>query len=366
MKVICSRKDLYEGVQAAARAVSSRTSLPILGHLLIKTEEDSIKIAATDFEIGIECVVEAEVEDPGSLTTPAKVISEILSSLPDADIALSSDEVNAVTLQCGTSEYNMLGLAPDEFPILPNIEEDASTKIDPDILAEGIKKTSFAISTDEARAVLTGVLIDGSENGIRFVSTDTHRLSVYDCETAAIANAFTAIIPGRVMNELARLLPESGDGVGLAISTNQAKFICGKTTLVCRLIEGQYPNYQRVLPDNVPNRFIVPTAHLLQSVKRIEIVARENSHKTVVNSENGKLVMTAESGSVGRAREEVEVIKEGEDIRMAFNARYLADILSVIDTEAVVIETAGEVSPALITPQGQDNFKHVLMPMQLD
>lgn len=365
MKVICSRKDLYEGVQAAARAVSSRTSLPILEHLLIKTDDDKVKIAATDFEIGIECVVEAEVEDAGALTAKAKVLSEILASLPDADIVLSSDETNAVTLQCGSSEYNMPGLAPDEFPVLPELEEEVRTMLDSDILAEGIKRTAFAISSDEARAVLTGVLIDGSENGLRFVSTDTHRLSVYDCSTAAVETPYTAIVPGRAMNELARLLSATNH-VELMICANQAKFGCGKVTLLCRLIEGQYPNYQRVLPESAPNKLIVPTAHLLQSVKRIEIVARENSHRTILKSENGKLLITAESGSVGRAREEVEVIREGIDIKMAFNARYLVEVLNVIDSEAVVIETAGEVSPALITPQGQDNFRHVLMPMQIE
>ncbi|MCX8053879.1 MAG: DNA polymerase III subunit beta, partial [Armatimonadetes bacterium] len=175
MKAICARKELHEGVQTAGRAVSARTSLPILGHLLIKTEEDRLRLAATDLELGLECVVEANILEPGALTIPARVFSEVLAALPDTDVQLSVDESGMVNLKCGSSEFAILGLPAEEFPMLPEVLEEVKFKIEHDVLREGVEKTSFAISPDESRAILTGILLQITENGLKMVATDTHR-----------------------------------------------------------------------------------------------------------------------------------------------------------------------------------------------
>lgn len=366
LKVICGRKELYEGVQTAARAVSPRTSLPILGHLLIKAEDDKLTIAATDLEIGMECVVDGKISEEGALTVPARVLTEVLASLPDTGVELSVDETNTVSVKCGTSDFSILGLPPEEFPILPEVREEVRFVIESDVLKEAVKKTSFAISPDESRAILTGVLMQVTDAGLKLVATDTHRLCVQDCPLVESVGTVNAIVPGRAMNELTRIIPESLDKVEVTISASQVKFDVGNTYLISRLIEGQFPNYERVIPQEFNKKITVPTGQFLNSVKRVAIVARENSQRMMVMSENGTLTITAESGSVGRAHEEVEVLIEGEDIKMAFNARYLLDVLGVLDTEAIEMELTGDVSPAVIKPQGSEDYTYVLMPMQLD
>lgn len=364
-KIICARKDLYEGVQVVGRAVSARTSLPILGHLLISAEEGRIRIAATDLEIGMECVVEANVQEQGSMTVPARVFGEVLASLPETDVLLSVDESNTVNIKCGTSEFSILGLPPEEFPMLPEVREEVSFTIERDKLRDGIKKTSFAISADESRAILTGVLLQVSESGLKMVTTDTHRLCVQDCPLVEARGVMNAIVPGRAMNEILRIVPEGEGTVEVGISNSQVVFKIDDTVLISRLIEGQFPNVEKVIPTQHTKKLIIPTEQFLQSMKRVSIVARENSNRTILQTVEGRIVLTAESGNVGTAHEEVEIVKEGEDIKMAFNARYLLDVLGVVETEALEVELTGEVSQAVFKPQGSDDYLYVLMPMQV-
>lgn len=365
MKVICARKDLFEGVQIASRAVSARTSLPILGHLLIAAEGDKLRISATDLEIGMECVVEANVQEAGSMTVPARVFGEVLASLPETDVALSVDESNAVSIKCATSDFSILGLPAEEFPMLPEVREEVSFTIDRDTLREGIRRTSFAIGIDESRAILTGILMQVTENGLKLVSTDTHRLCVLDCPLVEVRGTVNAIVPGRAMNELPRIVPEGEGTVSVGISSSQIKFKIGDTVLISRLIEGQFPNFEKVIPTEHNKTLLIPVQQFEQSLRRIAIVARENSNRAVVQTDDGKLTITAESGSVGKAHEEVEIVKEGDDTKMAFSARYLLDVLGVIDTENIEMELSGEVNQALIRPQGQEEYLYVVMPMQV-
>ncbi len=366
MKVICARKDLYEGVQTAGRAVSPRTSLPILGHLLMTAEEDKLRIAATDLEIGMECIVEANIQEQGSLTVPAKVLTEFLAALPETDVTISVDDSNTVEVCCGTSTFSILGLPAEEFPMLPEVRAEVSFTIENDVLRDSIKNTAFAISQDESRAILTGILIQVTENGLKLVSTDTHRLCVQDAPLVESLGTVNAIVPGRAMNEIIHVIPGGAGTIDVKIAPNQIMFSVGSTTLISRLIEGQFPNYEKVIPKEHNRKLTVPTAQFMQSVKRIAIVARENANRAILSTENGTLILTAESGNVGRAHEEVEVIKDGEDVRIAFNSKYLLDVLSVIETEAIEVELSGEVSPAVIRPQGKDDYTYVLMPMQLE
>lgn len=365
MKVICSRKDLFEGVQTAARAVSSRSSLPILGHLLIRTQEDKISIAATDLEIGIECLTPATIEEAGSLTAPARVFSEILSTLPDSDVVLTVDEGNRVTLKCGTSDYQILGLPQEEFPMLPEVKDDISFTIDAGVLKSAVQRTIFAVSQDESRASLTGVLFLLEDGGLRMVSTDTHRLSLVDCTPTGSKGEATAIIPGRALNELQRVVEPTEEPVSVSVSQSQILFNVDGTVLVSRLIEGQFPNFQKVIPQEHEKTLTVPTEQLLQSVRRAAIVAREDANRIVLRTTDSKLTVTAASNTVGSAYEEVDVVRDGDDVEMAFSSRYLLDFLGVIETEAVEMLLTGNLSPALLKPQGDESYHYVLMPMQI-
>ncbi len=292
-------------------------------------------------------------------------MAEVLNALPETDVALSVDENYAVGIKCATSDFSILGLPPEEFPMLPEVREEVSFTIDRDTLREGIRRTSFAIGLDESRAILTGILMQITEAGLKLVATDTHRLCVLDCPLTDVRGEVNAIVPGRAMNELPRIVPEGEGTVSVGISSSQVKFKVGETMLISRLIEGQFPNFEKVVPTEFTKKLIIPREQFEASLKRVAIVARENSNKAIVETDDGKLTITAESGTVGKAHEEVEIVKEGEDTKMAFSARYLLDMLAVVDTEAVEMELTGEVNQALLRPQGNDEYLYVVMPMQV-
>lgn len=365
MKVICARKDLFEGVQTAARAVSPRTSLPILGHLLISAKEDKLHIVSTDLEIGLECWVEANVQEEGAMTVPARMLNEILTVLPETDVVLSVDESHTVSLKCANSSYTILGLSPEEYPALPQVEKEVSFTVDYDMLRDGIRKSLFAVSEDESRAVLTGVLMQVTESDLKLVATDTRRLCMWECPLTDGQGMMNAVVPGRAMHELLRILPEGDGSVDVGISSGQIVFKIDDTVLISRLIEGQYWNFEKIIASDYAKKLIVPTQQLLQSLKRVAIVARENLNRVAIETEDNRLIISAESGTVGTAREEVDVVKTGGDVKMAFNVRYLIDVLSVIETEAVEIELGGEISQTAVRGQAQDNYIYVVMPIRL-
>lgn len=249
--------------------------------------------------------------------------------------------------------------------MLPDVVEETSFTVDRDILISGVKKTAFAVGADESRAILTGILMQINENGLKLVSTDTHRLCVLDVPLIESHGATNAIVPGRALNDLARVIPEEQGAVSVGISASQIKFTADDIVLVSRLIEGQFPNFERVIPTEHTKTLIIPTQQFEQSLRRASIVARDNANRIIARTDNGNLTITAESGSVGSAHEEIEIVKQGEDTKMAFSARYLLDVLGVIETEAIEMELSGEVNQALIRPQGQYDYLYVVMPMQV-
>jgi len=365
MRIICTRKDLFDGVQTAGRAISTRSSLPILSHLLMKAEGESLCIAGTDLEVGMECVVPVAVQQEGSLTVPARLVQDMLAALPETEIALSMEESSRVKIKAGTSDYTLNALPPEEFPALPEVAGDIGFTIRASVLHDAIRRSIFAVSVDESRPFLTGVLLVLAEGGVRFVATDTHRLTVLDAELIRAQGEASVIVPGRAMNEVLRLLSDEEGEVGVSISGTQILFQVGSVKLVSRLIEGQFPNYERVVPKEYDKKLIVPTEEFLASVKRASILVRDNSNRAVLRTDDGKLIITAESGAVGRAYEEVEVVREGDDVHMAFNAKYLLDFLGVLDTDAVEMRLTGPLNSALMMPEGREDYVYVVMPMQL-
>ncbi|MCL6518940.1 MAG: DNA polymerase III subunit beta [Armatimonadetes bacterium] len=365
MKAICARKDFYEGVQTVSRAIAGRSALPILNNVLIKSEDGHLRLVAFDLELGMQSVIPATIETEGALTVPARVLAEVLATLPDLDVVLSVDENNSVNLKCEKSDYTILGLPPEEFPALPDVPDDQSFEITQAALRNMIKQTIFAVSPDESRAILTGVLLVLKGDEIRLAATDSHRLAI---RTSPVANAkgeTSCIIPGRALNELGRMLGEEDTPVKVAISESQIKFTVGDVTMVSRLIEGQFPNYERVIPTACQRKLTMPAEGLLSRIRRASIVARENANRVILKTEGDKLMVTAESGDVGKAYEEIEIVKEGDDIEIAFNAKYLIDFLSALDTEGVSFELNGPLEPGLLRQVGKEDYIYVVMPMQI-
>ena len=365
MKAICSRKDLHEGVQTVSRAVAGRSALPILNNVLIKTEDDHLRLMSFDLEMGIECSIPATIEDAGALTVPARVLGEFLATLPESEVILSVNEQNAVNVKCEKSDYTILGLPPEEFPALPDVPDEHSFEISQAVLKDMIKQTIFCVSPDESRAILTGILLILNSDGIRLVGSDGHRLALRDSQVSNASGEATAIVPGRALGEVGRMLEDEDTGVNVSIAESQIKFQIDGTSVVSRLIEGQFPNYDRIIPQQSDKKLTMPAESLLSTVRRASIVARENANRIILRTEGDRMTVTAESGDVGKAYDELDIVKEGDDIEIAFNAKYLVEYLSVVDTEGIAMELSGPLNAGVIKQVGKDDYLYVVMPMQI-
>ncbi len=372
LKAVCARKDLYEAVQTVGHAVSGRTSLPILSHILIEAEGDALKLTATDLELGISLMLPAaRVETAGGLTAPSRILTELLGALPEGDVTLNVDLTHAVRLNCDRSDYKILGLPAEEYPKLPEVKDENGFSIPQKLLRDMIKKTIFAVSPDEARAILTGILIALEGDTIRFVSTDTHRLAV---RTATVNNARgsqNAIVPARAMNELMRILSDEDGEVEVTMSGNQIRFITPQgITVISRLIEGQFPNFERVIPTQHEKKLTLQTQPFQRAVRRAAIVARNNANRVILKTLDDRLAIRAESNLDGTAYEEVEVAREGDDVEIAFNAKYVLDVVGVLDEEGLTLDMTEPLKPGVVRPIREDNsapgeYLCVLMPMQI-
>ena len=376
LRATSPRKELFEGIQTVGKAVATRSSLPILTHVRIAAKDGKVSMMATDLEMWMEHTLPGVgITEDGAATAPARNFTELLAAMPDADVSVTvEDETNTLHLRCLKANYKLLGLSADEFPLLPQVQEDSRFVIDRETLKDAIKQTIFATSTDETRAILTGVLVVFQGDSLKLVATDTHRLAVRDCPVKEGSGSASAIVPSRAMNELLRIIGNEEGEIVVTLSGNQIQFQVddasgSKTTLISRLIDGQFPNYERVIPAQATKTLTVERAPLAAAVKRASIVARDSASRVVLRTtEDGdKLTITAESGSVGNAYEEVEVARTGDDtpVEIAFNAKYLADVLNVLDTEGLHIELTEPLRPGVIRPTDTADYLCVLMPMQV-
>lgn len=377
LKAVCERKDLFEGVQTVGHAVSGRTPLPILSHILVQAEENALRLVATDMELSISLAIPARVEEAGGLTAPARLLTELLGTLPDKDVAISVDRSHAVKVKCDRSDYKLLGLPADEYPGIPEVKDETSFRVPQRVLRDMIKQTIFAVSADEARAILTGILVVFEENTLKFVATDTHRLAVRSAPVTGGHGAQSAIVPARAMTELQRILVDEDGDVLVRLSENHAQFITpGREgaegiSLVSQLIQGQFPNYQRVIPTQHTKKLTLETGPVLRAVRRASIVARENANRVILKTLDDHLTITAESSMQGAAYEEVEVVREGDDVEIAFNAKYLMDVLGVVDEEGFHLELTEPLKPGLLRPAADTGdgaageYLCILMPMQI-
>lgn len=367
LKAVVERGTLYEAAQVVARAVSGRSTLPVLNNVFIEGEQDKLRLVATDLELGIEAEVEARVGEAGALTVPARILTEVIANLPDEDVELEVDEGNAVSVKCARSSYSIRGLPSEEFSTLPDLVDPISLELAQSALREVIQETSFAASPDETRPILTGALFALSPEQMRVVATDTHRLALRELPAVpGIDEERTVIVPVRILNEVARILqPESEEPAHVRVTDTQVQFLVNAISLQSRLIEGQFPNYEKVLPDSFERQVTVSVEALQHALRRALIVAREDANRVVLSAKEGVMTITADSQDVGRGQEEVEVSLEGEAVEIAFNARYLLDVLSVIETENAEIQLTGALNPGTIRPEGDTSYTYVLMPMQI-
>jgi DNA polymerase-3 subunit beta len=328
-------------------------------------------MVAYDMEIGAQSAVPVEEEEEGALTVPARVLSDVVASLPDATVQMHSENRSVLELTCGRSQYTIHGLPAEEFPALPEVVAAEGFEISQAAARDLIRSTIFAASADEARAILTGVLLRWDGDGVKMIATDSYRLAVKSVPADEVkqtgAAKWQVIIPARALQELNRMLDPGAEKtpVRAHASEQQIVFEVGPYTLVSRLIEGQFPNYERVIPTDTQRSIQVRRDDLLGAIKRAAIVARAEASKLVFRTREGVLTISAESGDVGRAHEELAATVEGEEIEIAFNAEYLTDVLGVMQSDTVIWHFTGPLSSGLLKAADDPDYLYVVMPMQL-
>ncbi len=367
MKVSCTQENLQKGIQIVSHMAGARTTLPVLNNVLLKTEKGRLKLSATDLEIGISTWVGAKVDLDGSITCPARLISEYISTNTDKTISLELKGTE-VKLTSDHFKANIKGIESSEFPLIPDVKEGNLIEVSAIDLKDAISKTVIACALDETRPVLAGVYIMAENNKLKMVSTDSYRLAEKTITLQnKIPNKFTLIVPQRTMVEIGRLIDDSLEKVEIKIGENQVQFGLGPTEVVSRLIEGSFPDYEQIIPSTIKTKIEFNKAEFTNAIKMASFFAREsaNNVKLVLKKPN-KIEIVAVSPQVGDNTSEISAEIDGDEHAIAFNAKFLLDGLQVMASEKVGLELAGQLSPGILRPSKDQNYLYIIMPLRMD
>jgi len=363
MKFRVAKEAFLEGLQQVQSVVSTRTTLPILSNVLIEASAGGLRLTTTDLDVGVSGSVQAEVEKDGSTTLPARRLATIIRELPAEEVEVSVDAKNVATIISGPSRFKILGLADEEFPALPDLTGAREFQFQQATLKDGLKKTSYAISTDETRYVLNGIYFTFKDNQVTMVATDGRRLAMVDHELEfPESNECDIIIPTKAVNELQRLLGTDGE-VKMSVGASQVSFAVGDTLIVSKLIEGNYPNFRQVIPGEAKHRITVDRETLQKVVARISLLASDKSNSVKLRFADNNIDVQANSPDIGEAQEQLPVAYDGDDLTIAFNPEFLLAPLRNLNTDTVHIELIDEMSPGIL--RNDSSFLYVIMPMRV-
>lgn len=377
MKVTVLQENLARGLGIVSRAVSPRSTLPVLSNVLIASDEGRLRLSATNLELGITCWTKARIEQEGSTTVPARTFSDLVNTLPSDQVLLSLDtKTQTLNVKGGTSTNDIKCIDAQEFPPLPVPDLEGAVQLNVTDFREMIQQVAFAASTDEARPVLMGVLMKVEKDKLTMAAADGFRLSVRTATLSSPAPAaLTAIVPARALIELARVAGDGDEPIQMVLpkGRGQVLFRVKDVEVVSQLIDGTFPDYQQIIPRKYTSRTLVSTASLLKACKQAEIFAREGSNVARLNikSADGDLQpseveISATSEETGKNETIVEATVDGSGVLIAFNVKYLREALEIIKTPNVALETSAANAPGVVRPVGEDNeFLHVIMPMHL-
>lgn len=363
MKFRIAKEAFLDGLQQVQHVVSTRTTLPILSNVLIEASGDELRLTTTDLDVGVSGSVKAEITKEGSTTLPVKRLVSIIRELPSAEIEISIDAKNIASISSGPSFFKIIGLPHDEFPPLPDFNDAKEYKIPQVMFKEGLKKTSYSISTDETRYVLNGIFISFNEGKMTLVATDGRRLAMVENELEFPATHETEIIvPTKAIQELARLSGTDGE-VAVKLQSNQISFEIEDSIIVSKLIEGNYPNYRQVIPGEKKERLDLDRESFFETVRRVSLLSSEKSNSVKLIFGADTLDITANSPDIGEAKESMAVKYSGPEFAIAFNPDFLMAPLRALDENELHLDLIDEMSPGVLRAAG--NFLYVLMPMRV-
>jgi DNA polymerase-3 subunit beta len=371
MNVSVMQENLARGLGIVGRAVSSRATLPVLANVLLKTENSGLKLTATNLEIGINCWVPGKVADEGEITVPAKLLADLVSSLPNQRIDLQfSAKDRTLKVTSGGSRSSIKGIEADEFPVVAAIGDTPATSAESRALRDALAEVVFAAASDESRPILTGVLTRLAGETMTLAAADNYRIAVRTLALAkAVTPEMTIVVPARSYAELMRILPDAEESIEITVTPNKSQvlFHVAGIDLVSRLIEGQFPNYEPVIPTAHTSRAVLDREAFLAGARRASIFARDSANivKIELGGEAGDgVAITAHAADVGDEADALEATLEGQSTSIAFNARYLVDVLTNLGAEEAALELSGPLAPGVIRGIGKDDYVHVIMPVR--
>ncbi|MDP2941133.1 MAG: DNA polymerase III subunit beta [Candidatus Omnitrophota bacterium] len=353
---------LLNGVQAVQNVISAKSALPILSNVLLEAQQGNVKIIATDLDIGISCVVPVDILESGAITIPAKRFNDIIKELPDNNITISAKKNNLVTIKTASCQFKIMGLPREEFPKLPEFKDNEAIKLEQAGLKKILQLTSFAVSQDESRYILNGILFKIIKNHITLVATDGKRLAVVEKKlNQGPDKEISIIVPIKTIRELDRNLQEEGE-LSLTLGQNQVLFDLGKVVIISRLIEGEFPDYKQVVPPPSENKMGVEREGFLLAVRRAALLSTLDYQAVKLELFKNKLVVSKSTPDVGESREELAVEYQGRELMIGFNPGYLIDVLKNLNEEKIELELTDSEKPGVIRSNG---YVYIVLPMRL-
>ncbi|TMC66001.1 MAG: DNA polymerase III subunit beta [Chloroflexi bacterium] len=369
MKLSVMQENLARGLSVVSRAVSTRSTLPVLANVLLRTEDAGLKLTATNLEIGITYWVPGKIDSDGATTVPAKLLTDYVNALQGGErVDLELTAGQTLHLRAGRFESHIKGIDADEFPAIQTAGDRPTTRIAQNVLRQALEETAFAAASDEARPILTGVLARFEGDSLTLAAADNYRIAVKTIPILDPVPETSVVIPARALNELVRILSDIEQPIDLVLAQarNQILFHLEGIDLVSRLIDGQFPNYQQVLPQSHTTRAVLDREELLRAVRPAALIAHESANivKLQIDSNGHAGITVSANAEVGDHVGQVEAAVEGDGTTIAFNARYLADVLTNVDAEQFALELNGPLSPGVFKPVGDDRYVHVVMPVR--
>ncbi len=369
MKIVCYKDTLLKALNSVIKGVASKTTNPILEGILIQTNDNQIRLTTYDMELGIEYIIDSDVKQQGSTVVNAIMFSEIIRKLPDSEIYITLNENNLLEIECEGALYKLTTMNPDEFPELPKIEVENSIDLEQNMLKNMIKRTIFAVSTEENRQIFTGCLFEVENNKLNVVAVDGFRLALRSIYLPVKVSDFKAVIPGKTLNEINKILSDSFENIKIGIAKNQALFEMENCKIVSRTLDGEFLNYKSVIPNTWETRIRVNKNNLQDSFERISLISassieKEKKYPVKVSVDIGKIIISC-TNQTGEAKEEIFISTEGKNIEVGFNPKYFLDALKAIDDEEVFVEFGTSISPCLIKPIENNEYVYMILPIRL-
>ena len=371
MKIICEKEKLLKGINSVVRGVPTRTTMPILEGILIQTNDNELKLTSYDLELGIEYTMECEVKEEGNTVVNSVMFSEIIRKLPDTEISIELNENNLLVIECEGSLYKLSTMNPDEFPELPKIVVENSIETEQTVLKNMIRKTIFAVSIEENRPIFTGCLFEVINNRLNVVAIDGFRMGWVSNSLSSASNNFKAVIPGKTLNEVNKIILDSFDSIKIGVSKNQAIFEMENCKIVTRLLDGEFLNYASVIPSNWETRIRVNKNSLQNCFERVSLISsssieKEKKYPVKISIDVGKVLISC-TNQTGDAKEEIYLETEGRELEIGVNPKYFLDALKAIDDEEIFVSFGTNISPCVIKPvdETSKDYTYMILPIRM-